>query len=56
MTTIWRPDLTQFDGPKYLALSHALRDAVRSGNLPEGTLVFADLSKAVDAILAKGKA
>ncbi|HQY45153.1 MAG TPA: PLP-dependent aminotransferase family protein [Paracoccaceae bacterium] len=37
MTTIWRPDLTQFDGPKYLALSHALRDAVRSGNLPEGT-------------------
>lgn len=37
MTTIWRPDLTQFDGPKYLALSHALRDAVRRGELPEGT-------------------
>jgi len=26
------------------------------GNLPEGTLIFADLAKAVDAILAKGKA
>lgn len=37
MTTIWQPDLTQFDGPKYLALSHALRDAVRCGDLPEGT-------------------
>jgi DNA-binding transcriptional MocR family regulator len=37
MTTIWRPDLTQFDGPKYLALCHALRDAVRRGDLPEGT-------------------
>jgi DNA-binding transcriptional MocR family regulator len=37
MMTIWQPDLTQFDGPKYLALSHALREAVRSGDLPEGT-------------------
>ena len=37
MTTIWRPDLAQFDGPKYLALSHALREAVRCGDLPEGT-------------------
>lgn len=37
MTTIWRPDLTQFDGPKYLALSHALREAVRCGELPEGS-------------------
>lgn len=37
MTTIWQPDLAQFDGPKYLALSHALRDAVRCGELPEGT-------------------
>jgi DNA-binding transcriptional MocR family regulator len=37
MTTIWQPDLTQFEGPKYLALSHALRDAVRKGDLPEGT-------------------
>ncbi|MCY1127936.1 PLP-dependent aminotransferase family protein [Frigidibacter sp. RF13] len=36
MSKIWRPDLTQFDGPKYLALCHALRDAVRSGALPEG--------------------
>lgn len=36
MTTIWRPDLTQFEGPKYLALSHALRDAVRKGDLAEG--------------------
>ncbi|MCX7888602.1 MAG: PLP-dependent aminotransferase family protein [Rhodobacteraceae bacterium] len=35
--TSWRPDLTQFRGPKYIALSHALRDAVRSGALPEGT-------------------
>lgn len=37
MTTIWRPDLTQFDGPKYLALCHTLRDAVRQGELAEGT-------------------
>lgn len=37
MTAIWRPDLTQFDGPKYLALSHALRAAVRKGELPAGT-------------------
>ena len=36
MTRIWRPDLTQFDGPKYLALSHALREAVRCGDLGEG--------------------
>lgn len=36
MTAIWRPDLTQFQGPKYLALSHALRDAVRRGELPQG--------------------
>jgi DNA-binding transcriptional MocR family regulator len=37
MATPWIPDLTQFDGPKYLALSHALRDAVRRGDLPEGS-------------------
>jgi len=37
MTAIWQPDLTQFQGPKYLALSHALRDAVRTGDLTEGT-------------------
>lgn len=32
--TSWAPDLTQFPGPKYLALSRALRDAIRCGNLP----------------------
>lgn len=34
--TIWTPDLAQFPGPKYLALSRALREAIRSGTLPEG--------------------
>lgn len=34
--TIWLPDLARFDGPKYLALTHALRDAVRSGELAKG--------------------
>lgn len=32
--TSWSPDLTQFPGPKYLALSRALRDAIRCGELP----------------------
>jgi DNA-binding transcriptional MocR family regulator len=32
--TTWAPDLTQFPGPKYLALSRALRDAIRAGQLP----------------------
>jgi DNA-binding transcriptional MocR family regulator len=32
--TTWAPDLTQFPGPKYLALSRALRDAIRCGDLP----------------------
>jgi DNA-binding transcriptional MocR family regulator len=32
--TSWAPDLTQFPGPKYLALSRALRDAIRCGDLP----------------------
>jgi DNA-binding GntR family transcriptional regulator len=32
--TTWAPDLTQFPGPKYLGLSRALRDAIRSGELP----------------------
>ena len=32
--TSWSPDLTQFPGPKYLALSRALRDSIRSGELP----------------------
>lgn len=35
--TSWQPDLTRFAGPKYLALSHALRDAVRKGALPQGS-------------------
>ncbi len=37
MSKAWQPDLSRFDGPKYLALCHALRDAVRGGALPEGT-------------------
>jgi DNA-binding transcriptional MocR family regulator len=32
--TSWAPDLSQFPGPKYLRLSRALRDAIRSGQLP----------------------
>lgn len=35
--TSWAPDLTQFPGPKYLALSRALRDAIRCGDLPENS-------------------
>ncbi|MFM7445910.1 MAG: GntR family transcriptional regulator, partial [Tabrizicola sp.] len=35
--TNWQPDLAQFPGPKYLALSRALREAIRSGDLPQGT-------------------
>lgn len=35
--TIWLPDLAGFAGPKYLALGHCLREAVRAGDLPEGT-------------------
>jgi DNA-binding transcriptional MocR family regulator len=31
--TKWLPDLTQFPGPKYLALVRALRDAIRLGTL-----------------------
>ncbi|WP_050525585.1 aminotransferase-like domain-containing protein [Pseudorhodobacter aquimaris] len=31
--TTWLPDLTQFPGPKYLALVRALRDAIRAGSL-----------------------
>lgn len=34
--TNWQPDLTQFPGPKYLALSRALRDAIRTGDLAQG--------------------
>lgn len=35
--TTWQPDLTQYPGPKYLGLSRALRDAIRSGELPAGS-------------------
>ncbi|MBL9046631.1 MAG: PLP-dependent aminotransferase family protein [Tabrizicola sp.] len=35
--TNWAPDLNQFPGPKYLALSRALREAIRAGNLPENS-------------------
>ena len=34
--TIWTPDLSLYQGPKYLALSRALREAIRSGDLAEG--------------------
>ncbi|MBC7142498.1 MAG: GntR family transcriptional regulator, partial [Rhodobacteraceae bacterium] len=34
--TIWQPDLSRFDGPKYLALTRALREAVRTGGLEKG--------------------
>jgi DNA-binding transcriptional MocR family regulator len=32
--TIWCPDLSQSGGPKYLALTRALREAIRDGTLP----------------------
>lgn len=35
--TTWSPDLTDFPGPKYLGLSRALREAIRTGDLPQGT-------------------
>lgn len=35
--TNWAPDLSQFPGPKYLALSRALRDSIRAGDLPENS-------------------
>lgn len=34
---VWKPDLSSYPGPKYLALSRALREAVRSGELAEGS-------------------
>lgn len=37
MDTNWQPVLTQDDGPKYQSLHRALRDAVRNGDLPEGS-------------------
>ncbi len=36
LDTSWTPDLTHATGPKYLALSHALRDAIRDGHLAPG--------------------
>lgn len=36
MHTIWLPKLADDGEPKYLALSRALRDAIRAGDLPEG--------------------
>lgn len=35
--TSWANDLTQSPGPKYLALSRALREAIRAGRLPPGS-------------------
>jgi DNA-binding transcriptional MocR family regulator len=37
MHTIWLPNLADEEGPKYLVLTRALRDAIRSGELAEGT-------------------
>lgn len=36
MSDTWHPDLSGFDGPKYLALLSALRLALRGGKLTEG--------------------
>lgn len=36
MDTKWQPDLSDFDGPKYLALAHRLRQSIRGGELTEG--------------------
>lgn len=35
--TNWQPDLNLYPGPKYLALTRALREAIRAGELPPGT-------------------
>ncbi len=35
-STSWLPDLSQASGPKYLALSRALREAIALGALPQG--------------------
>lgn len=37
MDTTWTPSLANDAGPKYLALSRALREAIRAGELPEGS-------------------
>ena len=36
MNTIWFPDLSNAQGPKYLTLTDALRDALQSGDLAQG--------------------
>lgn len=36
MDTSWLPKLSDADGPKYLAIAQALREAVRRGSLAEG--------------------
>jgi len=36
MGTNWQPELLNFDGPKYLALHHALRSAIAEGELHPG--------------------
>ncbi len=36
MDTIWLPELVAGEGPKYLALARALRDAIGKGDLAEG--------------------
>lgn len=36
MDTIWRPNLTEDGGPKYLALARALRQAIEAGVLAQG--------------------
>ncbi|OHC45680.1 MAG: GntR family transcriptional regulator [Rhodobacteraceae bacterium GWE1_64_9] len=35
--TNWQPELNLYPGPKYLALTRALREAIRAGELPPGT-------------------
>lgn len=37
MDTNWQPVLAEHDGPKYLTLSRALRDAIRAGELLQGS-------------------
>jgi len=36
MNTIWCPTLPEGEGPKYLALTRALREAIRGGDLAQG--------------------
>lgn len=49
--TIWTPDLAQFPGPKYLALTRALREAIRLGALAPGAQLptVRDLAWAIGA-------